>query len=116
MTLIDTTQQALEAAMSGAMTRQTLLTSNLANVDTPGYQREDVNFQGTLNNAIQSGQPLSQVTFTPYTQAGSASANGNGISSQQESADLAENGLLYQSLTGIAAQREQILISAIGPG
>jgi flagellar basal-body rod protein FlgB len=115
MTLIDTTQQALEAAMSGSMIRQTLLTNNLANVDTPGYQREDVNFQGTLANAIQSGQPLSQVTFTPYTQAGVNSADGNGINSDQESADLAENGLLYQTLTGVAAQREQILITAIGP-
>jgi flagellar basal-body rod protein FlgB len=115
MTLIDTTQQALEAAMSGSMTRQTLLTNNLANVDTPGYQRQDVNFQGTLQSAIQSGQPLSQVAFTPYTQAGTSAANGNGISSQQESADLAENGLLYQTLTGVAASREQILISAIGP-
>jgi flagellar basal-body rod protein FlgB len=114
MTLIDPTQQALEAAMSGSMMRQTLLTNNLANVDTPGYQREDVNFQGTLANAIQSGQPVSQVTFTPYSQAGANSADGNGINSDQESADLAENGLLYQTLTGVAAQREQILITAIG--
>ena len=101
--------------MSGSMMRQSLLTNNLANVDTPGYQREDVNFQGTLQNALQSGQPLGQVTFSPYTQAGVTSADGNGISSEQESADLAENGLLYQTLTGVAAQREQILISAIGP-
>jgi flagellar basal-body rod protein FlgB len=115
MTLIDTTQQALEAAMSGSMTRQTLLTNNLANVNTPGYQREDVNFQGALQSAIQSGQPVSQVAFTPYSQAGVASADGNGVSSEQESADIAENGLLYQTLTGVASSREQILISAIGP-
>ena len=109
---------AMYAAISGLEAHQTMLdvtANNLANVDTPGYQRQDVNFQGTLQSAIQSGQPLSQVAFTPYTQAGTSEANGNGINSQQESADLAENGLLYKTLTGVAASREQILISAIGP-
>ena len=56
MSLLDTTQQALESAMSGSMLRQTLLTNNVANADTPGYQPEDVNFQNTLAQAIQSGQ------------------------------------------------------------
>ena len=67
MSLLDTTQQALESAMSGSMLRQTLLTNNLANVDTPGYQPEDVNFQSTLPSAIQSGQSLGSVTYQPYS-------------------------------------------------
>ena len=37
--------------MRGAWQRQTLLTNNIANADTPGYQREDVNFQSTLRSA-----------------------------------------------------------------
>src|SRR5579875_594334 len=111
MALLDTTQLSLEAAMRGSMLRQSLLTNNLANVDTPGYQREDVNFQSTLANALQSGQSPSQVTFSPYTQAGVTSADGNGINAEQESADLAENGLLYQDLTEIASTREQILLT-----
>ena len=52
MSLLDTTQQALESAMSGSMMRQTLLTNNLANASTPGYQPEDVNFQSSLQSAI----------------------------------------------------------------
>lgn len=114
MSLIDTTQLALEAAMRGSMLRQTLLTNNLANADTPGYQREDVDFQSTLQNAMQTGQPLDQVTFQPYTQNQVLSADGNGVNPETESADLAENGLLYQDLTEVAASREQILITAMG--
>ncbi len=114
MSLLDTTQVALEAAMRGSMLRQTLLTNNLSNVNTPGYQREDVDFQATLDAAMQSGQPLDQLTFSPYTQAGSMSADGNGVNADQESADLAENGILYQELTQIAGSREQILIKAMG--
>ena len=114
MSLLDTTQVALEAAMRGSMLRQTLLTNNLANVNTPGYQRMDVDFQATLANAMQSGQSLDQVTFTPSTQSGVMSADGNGVNSDQESADLAENGILYQELTQIATSREQILMKAMG--
>jgi len=116
MSLLDTTQQALESAMSGSMLRQTLLTNNLANVDTPGYQPEDVNFQSTLQAAIQSGQPLDQVTYQPYSVAQSAGPDGNGVSPEQQEAALSQNGLLYETLTQIAAQRESILESAMGIG
>jgi flagellar basal-body rod protein FlgB len=114
MSLIDTTQLALEAAMRGSMLRQSLLTNNLANADTPGYQRQDVNFQSTLAGAMQSGQSLDSLTFQPYTQNQVMSADGNGVNSETESANLAENGMLYQDLTEVAAAREQILITAIG--
>jgi flagellar basal-body rod protein FlgB len=116
MSLLDTTQVALEAAMRGSMLRQNLLTNNLANVDTPGYQREDVNFQGQLAQAIAAGQSPDSVTFQPVTQSRVTRADGNGVSAEQESANLAENGLLYQTMTQIAAQRESILISAMGMG
>jgi flagellar basal-body rod protein FlgB len=116
MSLLDTAQQALESAMSGSMLRQTLLTNNLANVDTPGYQPEDVNFQSTLASAIQSGQPVDQVTFQPYSVAQSTGPDGNGVSPEQQEAALSQNGLLYETLTQIAAQRESILESAMGMG
>jgi len=116
MTLLDTTQQALESAMSGSMMRNTLLTNNLANVDTPGYQPEDVNFQSTLESAIQSGSPISQVSYQPYTQQQAVGPDGNGVSPEQTQADLSQNGLLYETLTQVATQRESILESAMGIG
>jgi flagellar basal-body rod protein FlgB len=116
MSLLDTTQLALEAAMRGSMQRQTLLTNNLANVDTPGYQRQDVNFQGALQAAIAGGQPLGQVAFQPFTQQQTVRADGNGVDAEQESANVAENGLLYQELTQVAGSREQILLAAMGSG
>ena len=117
MSLLDTTQLSLEAAMRGSMLRQSLLTNNLANVDTPGYQREDVNFQGALQSALGAGRSPSSVQFSAQTVGGSVSADGNGVSGEQDSANLAENGLLYENLTAVAAQREQIMLTAIGsPG
>ena len=100
--------------MRGSEMRQTLLTNNLANADTPGYQSEDVNFQSTLANAMQAGQSPSSVTFTPYTESSTLQADGNGVSEEQTSANLAANGMLYEDLTAVAAQRDQIMTTAIG--
>jgi flagellar basal-body rod protein FlgB len=48
MALVDPTQQLLEAAMRGSWQRETALTNNIANADTPGYQRQEVNFESEL--------------------------------------------------------------------
>ena len=116
MSLLDTTQLALESAMSGSMLRQTLLTNNLANADTPGYQPEDVNFQCTLRSRCS---PASRPARSPSslhasTQRPAPTATASTPSSSRP--QLAENGLLYQTLTQVAAQRESILENAMGIG
>jgi flagellar basal-body rod protein FlgB len=116
MSLVDTTQQALESAMSGAELRNTLLTNNLANVDTPGYQPEDVNFQASLQQAIDSGQSPTGASFQPYSVQQTVGPDGNGVSPEQQQAALSQNGLLYETLTQIATQRESILENAMGIG
>lgn len=95
------------------MLRQTLLTNDLANADTPNFQPQDVNFQQTLNQALTSGQSPTAVAFSPYTQAQTTTADGNGVSTDATEANIAENAMLYQELTQITAAREQILKSAI---
>ena len=49
MALVDSTQQLLEAAMRGSWQRETALTNNIANADTPGYQPQEVNFESALH-------------------------------------------------------------------
>jgi flagellar basal-body rod protein FlgB len=118
MSLFDSTQLALEAAMRGATLRQTLLTDNLANVDTPGYQRRDVDFHATLRAAQASGAAdatLDDLTFSPQTDATrTVRADGSGIDADQESAALAENSLDYQALVQVDGARNSILQTAIG--
>jgi flagellar basal-body rod protein FlgB len=116
MSLLDSTQLTLEAAMRGAWTRQTVLTNNIANADTPGYQRQEVNFESKLQSAIASGESPTQVQFSAETQQGSAGPNGNGVDVDAESAQLAENGLDYQALTQVLGARNNIMRAAMGEG
>jgi flagellar basal-body rod protein FlgB len=114
MSLTDTTQVALDTAMRGDWMRQTLMTNNIANANTPGYQRETLNFQGALRAALASGQSPTELPLQPEVQPGSAGPEGNGVSIDQESAQLAENGLEYEAVVQVLGTRNEILRSAMG--
>lgn len=112
----DPIQSVLEAAMRGAEQNQTLLTSDLANADTANFQPSSVNFQQQLASAMAAGTPASQVSFTPTTAAQTTNADGNGVSPDETSADLAENGLLYDAFADILAAHNQTLQYAMQVG
>jgi flagellar basal-body rod protein FlgB len=114
MSLVDGTQQLLEAAMRGSWLRETALTGNIANADTPGYQRQEVDFESTLQSALDSGQSPEGVQFSAQAVPSETGPNGEGVSIDQESARLSENGLDYQALTDVVGTRDTIVRSAIG--
>lgn len=114
MSSLDGTQAILESAMRGAWQRQTALTENMANVDTPGYKREELDFQSTLQGAIANGESVEGVSFHAEAQPTADSPNGNGVSMEQESALLAENGLDYQALTEMLGAHDETLRAAMG--
>jgi flagellar basal-body rod protein FlgB len=114
MALVDPTQQILEAAMRGSWLRQTALTNNIANADTPGYRPQEVDFEATLQDAIDAGAPPTELEFAINEVPGETGPNGGAVSIDQESARLAENGLDYQALTDVAGTRNSIIRSAIG--
>jgi flagellar basal-body rod protein FlgB len=114
MALVDSTQQLLEAAMRGSWLRETALTNNVANADTPGYRRQEVNFESQLQSAMGSGEGVEALQFQSETVPTEAGPNGSAVSVDQESARLAENGLDYQALTDVVNTRNGMMRSAIG--
>jgi flagellar basal-body rod protein FlgB len=114
--IYDTTQLSLEKAIEGAAARQQAIAQNLANVDTPGYQRVDVDFHQTLANAMASGtDALSSATFSPQRDASATvRADGSTVDPDVESAAQARNGLEYEALVQISKARIDILQSAMG--
>jgi flagellar basal-body rod protein FlgB len=120
--LIDTTQLALEQAMAGASQRQNALANNLANAETPGYQRVDVDFHGALQAALgrsdasEQRSSLSALSFSPQadTSVGATRADGSTVDVDAESAKLAANALEYQAAVSVAHSRIDILRTAMG--
>jgi flagellar basal-body rod protein FlgB len=118
VTLIDNTQLALERAISGASMRQSVLANNLANAETPGFRRMDVDFHDALSQAMGSADSatIEATTFTPKQDAQTMRADGNGVDIDTESAAMAKNGLEYEALLSVAKARIQIMQSAMGIG
>ena len=116
MPLFDNTQLGLDQAISGAALRQQVLANNLANAETPGFQRSDVDFHTTLAQAMQTGDAsaIENTTFTPQTDNQVMRADGNGVDIDTESANVAKNGLEYDALVSVARARIGILKSAMG--
>ena len=116
MPLYDNTQLGLERAISGASMRQQVLANNLANAETPGFQRQDVDFHTTLAQAMQSGDSnsIEAAQFTPQTDNQTMRADCNGVDIDSESGAIAKNALEYQSLVAVAKARLEILQSAMG--
>ena len=115
--LFDVTQQSLELGLQGSSMRQQALSQNMANVNTPGYQRVDVDFHAQLRAALAStpnGQ-LAQPNFA-VDHPGSDTAvraDGNTVDIDQESSMMAENALEYQGYSQLLGVRRRMLLDAM---
>lgn len=101
----------LDRAADASWLRNEAIGNNLANVDTPGYKRQEVAFESVLKKALGSNRyqsmdskvanaktkNLSVRTFTDYS-GFSYRLDGNNVDVENENAMLAENQLKYQGL------------------
>src|SRR5512147_176206 len=55
----DNATRAATVALDGLSLRQQAISRNLANIDTPGYQAQTVNFEETLKHALENDGSLS---------------------------------------------------------
>jgi len=116
--LFDVTQMALEKALVGSSMRQRVLADNLANVNTAGFKRSEVDFQSTLADALSDGtdaKSLEDLQFQPQVEGGGAvRADGNDVDVDAEMANLNENAVTYQAIVAVAKERLHMLQAALG--
>lgn len=114
MLLFDVTHQALEAGLRGSSMRSQALAQNLANINTPGYRRVDVDFRSQLSEALQRAQNVGGPVAPAFAvgtdpNAAAVRADGNTVDVDQENATVAENALQYQGLTQLLGLRKREL-------
>lgn len=91
----------VERALGLATKRQSLLMANLANVNTPGYRRRDLDFNIALDRAAGlSGRSQEGAR----AESGAIRIDGNGVDLEREVAAIAETELRYQLLTEFAGR------------
>jgi flagellar basal-body rod protein FlgB len=102
----DNTFKMLEDIMDVASFRQKILTSNIANADTPGYKAKDISFQSELDKAV-SGQKGNYAVFEPVPTM--ITRDGNTVSIDSEMTKVAENHLLYSSAAQILSMKFRMM-------
>jgi flagellar basal-body rod protein FlgB len=123
MGLFDITDLVLQRGLQGASLRQQVLANNLANANTSGFKRSDVDFHSALADALeQDAQTSSQsavdgLSFAPKTDTQSTMrADGNNVDFDEENSSLTENAVEYEALLTVARARMQMLKTAMGGG
>jgi len=111
--------------------RQTLVSQNIANVDTPGYHTRDLDFREELQQALsldqtredranQTGQPDQEVVGpTPFVREVPGlidRPDGNNVNIDRESLLLAQNQLQYQTEVAVLRSEFSRVQQAISGG
>jgi len=121
----DISMRTATIALDGLSLRQQAISRNLANIDTPGYRAQTVNFDETLNRLIQNDgslplalsnaahlaspnapQPGFSLTARP---GGSFRADQNNVDIDTEMVDMSEVGIQYQAVSQAVSQKLLLL-------
>jgi flagellar basal-body rod protein FlgB len=123
MKVSDKTLQALETALKFRELRQELITSNIANAETPGYKAKRLDFEGALARALDvDGQMEMNAADDNHFDVGSGgfdnlepeiyedpngivSDDGNTVDREAEMARMAENKVVYDALVQLVNKK-----------
>ena len=116
----------LDKAADASWIRNEAISNNIANVDTPGYKRQDVNFEEQLRRAMKNSRytsidervknidldRLKPITYRDHSSL-SYRLDGNNVDIDTENVELASNQIRYQGLTDSITKQFQGLQSVM---
>ena len=134
--VFDRLSSTMQHAMTYRLQRHNMISSNIANIDTPGYTPVELQFQEQLRSYYENDAPHSstsrglttthtshfsmsdpiekaEVEFDPYSLPDS---KGNSVDIDHESSKLAENQLMYRSLITAYNKRVSFVQHVISGG
>ncbi len=102
MSLLDNHFNTLTRLLTASEQRQQVLSHNIANVNTPGYRRLELDFENALADEIRRGgsDASSSTAAEPavrQTQGLPMRADGNNVDIDQEIGQLTKNALMQQT-------------------
>ncbi|WP_372651243.1 flagellar basal body rod protein FlgB [Halobacteriovorax sp.] len=132
MEVNDKTLQALASSLNFRQMRQEIITSNIANAETPGYKAKRVDFEQALARALDvDGQQQLNTEDSRHFDVGSGgfgnlqpeiyddpngvvSEDGNTVDRDAELARMAENKILYDATVQLINKKLGLMKYAVG--
>ncbi len=128
----DTTLSGLNAAMNFRLENQNVISSNIANADTPGYKAQKLEFEDALRNALAiSGRlPMEATDADHFIKAdpghidpeiydnpnGVVNQDGNTVDRNVEQVELAGNQIQYDSAAELMRRKIALTKYSISEG
>ena len=124
----DPAMRIAQQALEGLALQQEVIGHNLANVDTPAYHSQAVDFQSALRRALDKSDTLQLTTTNVAHQlttarpdrvqifdrrGGSLRADGNNVDVDVELSQMAETGISYQAITQLISKKFLLLRSIV---
>ncbi len=131
MDINNKTLQALAQSLNFRQMKQELISSNVANAQTPGYKAKRLDFEEALARALNiDGKQGMNTTHEKHFNVGNGgfsnlepevytdpngivSENGNTVDVEQEMAKLAENKILYDALVQLVNKKMGLMKYAV---
>ena len=110
----------MNKALESSWKKQEFITDNIANIDTPGYKRKDINFEKVLRHQVVKTGNIHNININQlYGEIVSSNPNfqnrldGNNIDIDWEMAELAKNKIKYDAIATQTTRYLQRLKSVV---
>ena len=131
---LDRTLKILTSGLDASTLRHKVLANNVANVDTPNFQRQDVNFYSQLKSMMGdsahmatlelqktdfrhlNAEPNSSGAYQVQQTSGQVREDGNNVNIDAENAKIAENNIYYSTLASVVIKKYQAIDRIIRGG
>jgi flagellar basal-body rod protein FlgB len=100
----------LQFALDAVVDQQQTIANNISNQDTPNYQADEVTFESSLAQALESG---GTATVQDSPEGLASGTNGNNVSLPTEMTLMQENDLENQTVDNALSGQFSILSDAI---
>lgn len=130
--ILDPTIGALNTSLNLRLANQNVISSNIANADTPGFRAKEVNFEQAFRDALQATRELAVEGehVEHFAPSGTEPVNpeiyevpndvfsldGNNVNRAEEMAKLQENQLLYEASVDLLKKKLATLKYAVSDG
>jgi flagellar basal-body rod protein FlgB len=106
----------LSRLMDATAQRTRVIAHNLANVNTPGFTRSEVSFEGQLAEALNRGGREAALEVKPEVvtdTGGEVKLDGNNVHMEDEMAELMKTTIMYNIINRIVSGKIEGLRTAI---
>jgi flagellar basal-body rod protein FlgB len=122
----DRAPKVLRKSLDFQSQRHLLISSNISNLDTPGYKAKDIDFKSQLVEVMGRGNELKMNTTMgpsmmalkglqplPFVLPDAAKSNGNNVNIDKEMMKLAENQIDFNATIQLINKRSSTIRAAI---